>query len=417
MSSALSPRQFTSPRRAGRPGVTHPRRPRRGSGLVPIALLAVVFLLLLGLLGPVLGPRLEYLAWYLNDRTPPVVAIAAPAETVRGVVTATITFGDEGPSALEAVTLDSRPVTSTDVLVIDTAALPDGLHEIMAEVRDMSRQRNAARATALLRTENSPPALSVSLEPPLLPQGQTLVIRVAASKPASVTAALDGAPLLLAVVSDTLHFGVYGAAANARLVTHTVVFTASDKMGNTGVQAASFGVTATAFISENIVLPPDRQGLSNSTEETRRLDAAFAARTALPNWLGLWRAPAPGEITAPFGEARSYNGGPLASWHGGVDLATPAGEPVLAAAAGRVVLAEKLPVQGNAVVVDHGLGVTSAYYHMASLGVKAGDSVRQGQALGTVGNTGLSTGPHLHWEMRVLGVPVDPWPWTRRAVP
>jgi murein DD-endopeptidase MepM/ murein hydrolase activator NlpD len=81
------------------------------------------------------------------------------------------------------------------------------------------------------------------------------------------------------------------------------------------------------------------------------------------------------------------------------------------------VLAEPLPVQGNTVVVDHGMGLTSAYYHMASLAVKAGDQVKLGQTVGVVGNTGLSTGPHLHWETRILGVPVDPWPWTRRVVP
>ena len=263
------------------------------------------------------------------------------------MVTATINVRDEGPAAVESVTVDSRPVTSTAVVVIDTAALPDGLHEIMAEVRDMSRQRNAARASAMLRTENSPPDVKIVLDPPVVPQGQTLVIRLAASKPASMTASLDGGPLLLAVVSDTLQWGIVGIGANARLLTHTLVLTAADRLGNRGVHTSTFGVVATAFISENIVLPPDRQGLSNSAEETRRLDAAFAARSSLPLWQGLWRVPAEGEVTAPFGEARSYNGGPLASWHGGVDLAAAAGAPVGAAAAGRVVLADKFTGAGQ----------------------------------------------------------------------
>ena len=100
-----------------------------------------------------------------------------------------------------------------------------------------------------------------------------------------------------------------------------------------------------------------------------------------------------------------------------MDLAAPAGGPVLAAAAGRVVLAEKLTVQGNTVVLDHGLGLTSSYFHMNAIQVKVGDAVKQGQAVGVVGNTGLSTGPHLHWEIRLAGVPVDPWQWTKRPVP
>ena len=158
-------------------------------------------------------------------------------------------------------------------------------------------------------------------------------------------------------------------------------------------------------------------GLSNSPDESQKLAQASAVVTMAPLWQGLFRVPAPGEVTAPFGEARSYNGGPVASWHGGVDLAAPAGGPVLAAAAGRVVLAQKLTVQGNTVVIDHGLGLISAYFHMDAIQVKVGDAVKQGQAVGVVGNTGLSTGPHLHWEIRLGGVPVDPWQWTKRVVP
>jgi murein DD-endopeptidase MepM/ murein hydrolase activator NlpD len=77
-----------------------------------------------------------------------------------------------------------------------------------------------------------------------------------------------------------------------------------------------------------------------------------------------------------------------------------------------VVLAEPLFVRGNAVVLDHGRGVFTGYWHLQKLEVKAGDRVVAGQMLGEVGSTGLSTGPHLHWEMRVRGVAVDPLQWT-----
>jgi len=100
--------------------------------------------------------------------------------------------------------------------------------------------------------------------------------------------------------------------------------------------------------------------------------------------------------------------------HAGEDFAVPPGTPVLAPAAGTVVLAEPLFVRGNAVVIDHGRGVYSGYWHMQSLSVKAGDRVSPGEVLGTVGSTGLSTGAHLHWEMRVDGIAVDPLQWVEK---
>jgi len=68
-------------------------------------------------------------------------------------------------------------------------------------------------------------------------------------------------------------------------------------------------------------------------------------------------------------------------------------------------------VRGNAVILDHGHGVFTGYWHLASLNVRAGERVDVGHVLGTVGNTGLSTGPHLHWELRISGVAVDPLQW------
>jgi murein DD-endopeptidase MepM/ murein hydrolase activator NlpD len=76
-----------------------------------------------------------------------------------------------------------------------------------------------------------------------------------------------------------------------------------------------------------------------------------------------------------------------------------------------VVLADQLFVRGNAVVIDHGRGVLTGYWHMQVIKVKVGERVGTGQMLGEVGTTGLSTGPHLHWEMRVNGVAVDPMQW------
>ena len=97
--------------------------------------------------------------------------------------------------------------------------------------------------------------------------------------------------------------------------------------------------------------------------------------------------------------------------HEGEDLSAAAGTPVSAPAAGTVVLAEPLFVRGNAVVLDHGQGVYSGYWHLSELAVTVGERVTVGQRLGAVGSTGLSTGAHLHWELHVAGVAVDPLQW------
>jgi murein DD-endopeptidase MepM/ murein hydrolase activator NlpD len=136
-------------------------------------------------------------------------------------------------------------------------------------------------------------------------------------------------------------------------------------------------------------------------------------------WSGTFGLPLAGEIrvTAPFGQRRSYNGGPVASYHAGQDLGADKGVPVLAPITGTVVLAEPLNVRGRAVILDHGLGVFTGFWHLSQIDVTVGQAVGRGEVVGLVGNSGLSTGPHLHWEMRVLGVPVDPFQWTRVVFP
>jgi hypothetical protein len=116
-------------------------------------------------------------------------------------------------------------------------------------------------------------------------------------------------------------------------------------------------------------------------------------------------------VSGYFGEQRSFNGGPVSGHHGGTDLAAEAGTPVLATNDGVVALAEPLKVRGNMVIIDHGGGVFSSYGHLQSLAVEAGKAVARGDVVAYVGSTGLSTGPHLHWEMAVSGVLVDGLRW------
>jgi murein DD-endopeptidase MepM/ murein hydrolase activator NlpD len=129
--------------------------------------------------------------------------------------------------------------------------------------------------------------------------------------------------------------------------------------------------------------------------------------------LGPFQKPLEGRITSPFGTRRRY-GALFTSYHEGLDFAAPLGTPVQAVADGRVVLSERLRVRGEAVVLAHGAGLCTGYWHLAERRVRVGEEVRAGQVLGLLGSTGLSTGPHLHLEARLFGVPVDPAPFFAR---
>jgi murein DD-endopeptidase MepM/ murein hydrolase activator NlpD len=127
----------------------------------------------------------------------------------------------------------------------------------------------------------------------------------------------------------------------------------------------------------------------------------------------LW--PVEGQITGSFGERIDpFNG--EGAFHSGVDISVPVGSTVIAPADGTVVFADFLGGYGRAVVVDHGHGITTRYGHLASFSVAAGQFIHRGDTIGHVGLSGRSTGPHLHYEVRINDTPVNPHKYLRMTV-
>ena len=131
------------------------------------------------------------------------------------------------------------------------------------------------------------------------------------------------------------------------------------------------------------------------------------------HWLGVFDPPAEGAITALYGEQRSFNGGPIIEYHTGIDFGGESGTAIMAANSGIVSWAGRTARRGNGLIIDHGAGVFSGYYHLSEVLQTTGNVVEQGALIARMGATGLATGPHLHWEVVVRGVTVNPLPWLR----
>lgn len=175
------------------------------------------------------------------------------------------------------------------------------------------------------------------------------------------------------------------------------------------------------FPLQRINLPPGRAGVKATEHELQRVAAFKELQTPQKYWNGSFLKPNGGRITTIYGVRRYYNGKFAENYfHRGVDYAGAAGSPVVAPAAGTVALVGRVSdgfrVHGNTVGIDHGQGVTSILLHLRDIKVKEGDVVKAGQLVGTVGSTGASTGPHLHWGLYVNGQSVDPVPWRFSAL-
>lgn len=190
---------------------------------------------------------------------------------------------------------------------------------------------------------------------------------------------------------------------------------------NSDTTKLNIAVGDRTFKTQRINFSGGKGGLEATEMELKQVLAFKATVSPDKLWDGKFSAPNQGRTSSPFGVRRYYNGVlAMDYYHRGLDYAGGYGSAVVAPAGGRVVLVgyEKngFRVHGNVVGVDHGQGVVSIFMHLSQIAVKEGDLLAEGDRIGSIGSTGASTGPHLHWGLYVNAVSVDPVQWRSNSI-
>lgn len=268
-------------------------------------------------------------------------------------------------------------------------------------------------------TELPPPFVACTVSPNPAIQGKTISLHVTTAGPAVLSGTFMNSPIHVAA-EGSQHYALIGVHVFTASGVYPLALTAAAPDGTQTTLTLRLKLVDGGYGTEDILLAAEQEDLLNPTvtePEWERIATIMSGFSEQRHFDGLMGLPSTGAITSGFGTQRAYNEGELNTFHSGTDFGGAPNSPVLAPAAGIVVMADTLPVRGNATIIDHGWGVYTGYWHQTAIYVSEGDIVMPGQEIGTVGSTGRSTGPHLHWEMWVGGVQVDPMQWVQQSFP
>jgi len=255
--------------------------------------------------------------------------------------------------------------------------------------------------------EDSGPVARLSVLPSEIPEGSPFLVRIIdrATKDRP-TGAFSGMRLSFSACGQ----GCYEAIGIAPIGMTPGNYSIKLNAGM-GIESVPLKVTKGKFASQTITLPPDKVNLS--PEDEARTDAEAAEMRALWRkrsdrlWEGSFIMPLKGDFSTAFGVRRTINKTKL-SIHSGVDIRGSYGTPVRAANTGVVVMAKETFYGGNTLIIDHGQGLYTVYMHMQEFKAELNELVTKGDVIGLVGSTGRSTGPHLHYSVKVDSNSADP---------
>ncbi len=261
--------------------------------------------------------------------------------------------------------------------------------------------------------------LHVDIRPQSVSQGDTVSIYVETRSGGEPVGYFAGQELRFIPMDDGF-VALVGIDAFTEPGTYDFEIGGADAQPST-IFAQKVPIYSANYITQEITVSEELNDLLDPElrqTEDRFLHTLFANYSDEPKWEGLFQVPVTDTVvTSYYGGGRSYNEGPVTIYHTGTDFDGDIGTPILSAAAGTVIFSDALELRGETVIVDHGLGVMTAYYHLSEIFVDVGENVSSAQPLGLGGSTGLSTGPHLHWDLRIMDVPVDGMRWTEEVFP
>ncbi len=259
-------------------------------------------------------------------------------------------------------------------------------------------------------TPASAPGLTVTVSDASPKQGGVALVTVTSERPLATLVMVDGETrtVLEREASGTTFRGLLGVDLAVAAGALPLVFETPD--GSTRL-AWAMKIGAGKFHVQKLSVDPryvevPKEELERVKADQARVAEAYRRGSAVRLFTSFAR-PLKSLSTGNFGARRVYNG-KTKSFHAGLDLAAPEGTSVAAAGDGRVVLAEDLYFSGGTVLLDHGAGLFTQYFHLSRIDVKEGDDVAKGTRLGASGHTGRVTGPHLHWGAKLGAARVNP---------
>lgn len=206
--------------------------------------------------------------------------------------------------------------------------------------------------------------------------------------------------------------GIAGASLETKPGKYALTLAGKTKSGNELSFQQSIAVSKAKYRQISVTVP--KQYTEPGAEQLREIEKDKALKQSVlgqvspeRDWAGKFLPPVQAPISDVFGTARVFNGN-VQSVHQGLDFGVPAGTPVVALNAGKVLLAQMLFFEGNFVVIDHGQGLLTLYMHLSKIDVKEGEPVKRGQQIALSGGTGRASGPHLHVAVRWQGIYLDP---------
>ncbi|MDB9518418.1 M23 family metallopeptidase [Roseofilum reptotaenium CS-1145] len=259
-------------------------------------------------------------------------------------------------------------------------------------------------------------ALQVRVNPQSAQLGDTISVQIQVTSPDSPTVQMGNTTYPVFPLSSNRYRALIPSSPLDNPGTWSI-----QVRGDGKTETVRVGMGNRTFPTQSIWLSESDAALEGTDHEFDSVDAFKSLVTPQKFWNGPFLRPSSGYVSTVFGVQRYYNGEFADNYyHRGVDYAAATGSPVIAPAAGIISLVGRevdgFEIHGNTIGLDHGQGILSIFIHLHTINVQEGQRVEAGQVIGTVGSTGASTGPHLHWGLYVNGVAVDPVPWRYEGI-